>query len=67
MKSYVYDALVERKRLDDSFNGHELAISVDERQNILIEDKTAGKKVVGFRAFWFSVAAHNPDVELWTS
>jgi hypothetical protein len=65
MKSYVFDALVEKKHLTDTLNGHELDISVDEKQNIIIYDKTANKNIAGFRAFWFSVAAHNADIELW--
>jgi hypothetical protein len=65
MKSYAYDALVEKGRLVDSFNNHELDISVDEKQNVIIQDE-AGRKITGFRAFWFSVATHNPSIELWT-
>jgi len=66
MKAYVFDALIEKGQLQDVVNGHELEISVDEQHNILIQDKTANKKINGFRAFWFSAATHNPNIELWT-
>lgn len=65
MKSYVYDELIKKKRLQDTLNGHELEITVDEMQQIRIIDKTTNKPIIGFRAFWFSVAAHNPDIEVW--
>ncbi len=66
MKAYVIDRLIEKGRLEDTIKDHNLDISVDDKKAIIIFDKTAGKKVVGFRALWFSVAAHNPDIQLWS-
>ncbi len=64
MKAYVLDDLLEKKHVQDVVNGHQLDISVDEKQTITIFDKTTQKKIIGFRAFWFSVATHNPEIQL---
>jgi hypothetical protein len=65
MKSYVIDKLIEEKHVQDSVNGHQLDISIDEKQAITVLDKTTGKNIIGFRALWFSVVAHNPEIKLW--
>ncbi len=65
MKSYVIDKLIEEKHVQDTVNDHQLDISVDQKNAITILDKTTGKNIIGFRALWFSVVAHNPEIELW--
>ena len=65
LKSYVIDKVISRGEFDDIVHSHQLVISVDDKKAIHVYDKTAQKNIFGFRAFWFSVVAHNPSIELW--
>lgn len=64
-KAYDYTNLLNVKKLNDTLNGHELEISVDMHNQIIIYDKTSSKKIIGFIAYWFSWITHNPDADLW--
>lgn len=65
-KAYDYKKLLEVKNLEDNFNNHQLQITVDDKKEITILDKTTGERIIGFNAFWFSFITHNKNAELWT-
>lgn len=65
-KAYDYKKLLEVKNLEDTLNNHQLQISVDDKKEIIVFDKTTGERIIGFNAFWFSFVTHNKDAELWT-
>ncbi len=65
-KAYDYLKLIDKKKLEDTLNGHKLEISVSLEDEIVVFDNTANKRIVGFNSFWFSFATHNPDAEIWT-
>lgn len=65
-KAYDYDKLIQKGELSDTLNGHSLEISITDEDEIIVFDKSANKRIVGFNSFWFSFATHNPDAEIWT-
>ncbi len=64
-KAYDYLKLLDKKKLQDDLAGHELEIMVNAEDEIIVFDKTANKRIVGFNSYWFSFATHNPDAEIW--
>lgn len=65
-KAYDYDKLIQQRTLMDTLNGHALEITVNAEDEIIVFDKTANLRIVGFNSYWFSFATHNPDAEIWT-
>ncbi len=64
-KAYHYNNLIEKGKLNDNVAGHELEIKINEDKEIIIFDKTTGKRAHGFVSFWFAWITHHPDANVW--
>lgn len=65
-KAYVYDKLMEKESLKDNINGANINISVGNPRKIRVVNEETGEIITGFRAFWFSIYTHNPEIEVWS-
>lgn len=64
-KAYPLEELREVEILEETFNGVNLMISIDENNIVKIIDKDTNKAFIPIRSFWFAWYAFHPNTELF--
>jgi hypothetical protein len=65
VKAYKISELTKNGSLDDTLGGVDIRIAMNDSGEIIVTDQKNGKRLLGFQAYWFLVAAVHPEIAVW--